>query len=304
MVLLALLCLICGDFPAAKHAFSISTDSEETIAEFKESIWFTPEFHKHLLASKLTLWNVNLPDNDDAEIKNLLSKNNRDEMLAIRNISRYFSRQPPAERIHVIVFPESEFEFITLSSSLSPESKASKVKSIPAHTTSASIQSTIQTHQSVDLIFKQELEGKLHHNIAHFVKTIFPSWNAQPIADKIKTSKEFKSFLSAAKEKNCYDWLDNLTQLIIRLVNNQESRKDVIVYYNHVNKPLTSNRANHCLDNTVMYPDDVPSENQPIHWHYIHLIVEQKVLNSKDNSAMDIQLTSYTRKVFGMQSNH
>ncbi|RUS31152.1 hypothetical protein BC938DRAFT_478377 [Jimgerdemannia flammicorona] len=229
---------------------------EETVAEFKESIRFAPEFHKYLLANKLTLWDVNLPDDNDAEIKNLLSKNNRDEMLVTRNVSRYFSRQPPAERIHIIVFPKSKFEFITSLSSLSPKSKVSK-----------------------------ELEGKLYCNIAHFVETMFPSWNAQPIADKIKTSKEFKSFLSAAKEKNHYDRLDNLTQLIIRL-------------------PLASNGANRCLDNAVMYPDDVPSENQPIHWCYIHLIIEQKVLNLKDNSATDIQLASYVREVFGAQPNH
>lgn len=104
---ITLCCLIHGNNISA--AFPVKVDNDKTIGELKKIIKDenSNEFFG-VDAKDLTLWKVEIPDNDDDddEIKKLiLQDNQKTKLLGIRYIEDYWTDSPPKRCIHVIVEP-------------------------------------------------------------------------------------------------------------------------------------------------------------------------------------------------------
>ncbi|RGB22487.1 hypothetical protein C1646_677806 [Rhizophagus diaphanus] len=92
----------------AHNAFAININKNKTISELKSLI--QKEKHNDFAgidSDQLKLWQVEIPDNCYDELTNsqLLGNN---ELLATKKISKYFTKNPADEHIHIIVtLPET-----------------------------------------------------------------------------------------------------------------------------------------------------------------------------------------------------
>jgi hypothetical protein len=98
---ITLLCLVKGNTLA--NAFSVKISRDEPISELKKAIKAEKQNDfAGIDADRLKLWKVTIPGDQDDQLRNLILQD-RDELLAIRKISKYFPDSPPEEHIHVIV---------------------------------------------------------------------------------------------------------------------------------------------------------------------------------------------------------
>ena len=103
---ITIFCLVHGE-PLA-NSFSVDIDKSKTISYLKELIKAkkTPEFDD-VATDKLTLWRVNIRDDDNDGIQQLVLKNNDithvSEMLPTRKIEKYFPDTPSDEHVHVVI---------------------------------------------------------------------------------------------------------------------------------------------------------------------------------------------------------
>ncbi len=96
---ITLLCLVKGNTLA--NAFSVKISREEPISELKKAIKAEKQNDfAGVDADRLKLWKVSIPDDRDDLLSNPILQ---DELLATKEISKYFPDPPLEEHIHVIV---------------------------------------------------------------------------------------------------------------------------------------------------------------------------------------------------------
>ena len=98
---ITLLCLVKGNKTAS--AFPVHIDGNSLVGDLKEAIKTKKHktFHD-VEADELRLWKVTIPDDQDDPLSNL-SFQDKDELLATREIGDYWTEKPPKRHIHVIV---------------------------------------------------------------------------------------------------------------------------------------------------------------------------------------------------------
>ncbi|CAG8740499.1 2906_t:CDS:1, partial [Cetraspora pellucida] len=108
---ISLICLVRGQ--PATCAFVVDIESNKYISHLKSVIKRvrSPEY-KHIVADKLRLWKIEIPDSRDEEITNY-SLDSQDELIAASPINNYWSVSPPARHVHVIVVPPGTAEIIS-----------------------------------------------------------------------------------------------------------------------------------------------------------------------------------------------
>ena len=103
---ITLFCLVHGE-PIA-NTFPVKISRHDTIGDLKKLIKEekAPEFDD-VATDKLTLWRVNIRDDDNDGIQQLVLKNNDiahvSEMLPTRKIEKYFPDTPSDEHVHVVI---------------------------------------------------------------------------------------------------------------------------------------------------------------------------------------------------------
>ncbi|KAF9994042.1 hypothetical protein BGZ80_001265 [Entomortierella chlamydospora] len=103
---LTLFCLVV-DGEATSNAFSVEIDSNKTVDGFKKLIKAekSPEFDD-IVADKLTLWRVSIPDDNEDDIPILLNSVSNDEkkkLKATSELIEVFEEKPPKKTIRIIV---------------------------------------------------------------------------------------------------------------------------------------------------------------------------------------------------------
>ncbi|CAB5184262.1 unnamed protein product [Rhizophagus irregularis] len=92
----------------AHNAFAININKNKTISELKSLI--QKEKHNDFAGidpDQLKLWQVEIPDDCFDELTNLQLLGNN-ELLATKKISKYFTKTPANEHVHIIVtLPET-----------------------------------------------------------------------------------------------------------------------------------------------------------------------------------------------------
>src|SRR2546421_13042629 len=98
---ITLFCLVKGNTTA--NAFEVDIEKDKSVSHLKKVIKAekAPEFD-HFPADRLKLWKVEIRDDQDDLLSNL-TLNDRDELLATRDIGDYWTEKPPKRHIHVIV---------------------------------------------------------------------------------------------------------------------------------------------------------------------------------------------------------
>ena len=100
---ISLFCLVKGNTTA--NAFSVKISSDETISELKKAIKAEKQNDfAGVDANELKLWKVEIADGCNDLLSNLSLKE-KDELSALKKISKYFSDLPAKECIYVIVKP-------------------------------------------------------------------------------------------------------------------------------------------------------------------------------------------------------
>ena len=100
---ITLLCLVKGNRTA--NAFAVDIDSEKLVSHLKEAIkGKNAQTFANVDAKDIKLWNVKIPDDRDDLLSNLTLQD-KDELLATRDIGDYWTEKPPKRHIHVIVSP-------------------------------------------------------------------------------------------------------------------------------------------------------------------------------------------------------
>ena len=100
---ITLLCLVKGNTLA--NAFPVDIDKDQLVGHLKDAIKARNQNDfAGVDAVKLRLWKVEIPEDRDDLLSNL-SLQDKDELLATKKISKYFSDSPPEEHIHVLVSP-------------------------------------------------------------------------------------------------------------------------------------------------------------------------------------------------------
>jgi len=99
---ITLLCLVKGNTLA--NAFAVDIDSEKLVSHLKDAIKDKIDVPAGFKAKDLKLWNVTIPDDRDDLLSNLTLEN-KDELLATREIGDYWTEKPPKRHIHVLVEP-------------------------------------------------------------------------------------------------------------------------------------------------------------------------------------------------------
>ena len=107
-------CLVHGATPATDRVFPVVIARSRTVGTLKELIKQRkhPEF-VDFAADKLTLWDVSIPldDNADNALKQLVLRDNEakgvQKLLPAKRFSSYFSDEPAEGHVHVIVQPPS-----------------------------------------------------------------------------------------------------------------------------------------------------------------------------------------------------
>jgi hypothetical protein len=94
---ITLLCLVKGNTLA--NAFPVHIDGNSLVGDLKKVIKAekAPEFD-NFAADRLKLWNVKIPDDRDDLLSNLTLQD-KDELLATRDIGDYWSEKPPKRHI-------------------------------------------------------------------------------------------------------------------------------------------------------------------------------------------------------------
>uniref|UniRef100_U9ULS9 Crinkler effector protein N-terminal domain-containing protein n=1 Tax=Rhizophagus irregularis (strain DAOM 181602 / DAOM 197198 / MUCL 43194) TaxID=747089 RepID=U9ULS9_RHIID len=102
---ITLFCIVQGN---AHNAFAININKNKTISELKSLI--QKEKHNDFAGidpDQLKLWQVEIPDDCFDELTNLQLLGNN-ELLATKKISKYFTKTPANEHVHIIVtLPET-----------------------------------------------------------------------------------------------------------------------------------------------------------------------------------------------------
>ena len=100
---ITLLCLVKGNTLA--NAFPVHIDGNSLVGDLKKVIKAekAPEFD-NFAADRLKLWNVKIP-NDRNDLLSNLSLDDKDELLATRDIGDYWTEKPLKKHIHVLVEP-------------------------------------------------------------------------------------------------------------------------------------------------------------------------------------------------------
>ncbi|CAB5392991.1 unnamed protein product [Rhizophagus irregularis] len=102
---ITLFCIVQGN---AHNAFAININKNKTISELKSLI--QKEKHNDFAGidpDQLKLWQVEIPDDCYDELTNSQLFGNN-ELLATKKISKYFTKNPADEHIHIIVtLPET-----------------------------------------------------------------------------------------------------------------------------------------------------------------------------------------------------
>jgi hypothetical protein len=98
---ITLLCLVKGNTVA--NAFAVDIDREKLVSHLKKIIKAEKQNDfAGVDADKLKLWKVEIPDDRDDQFSNL-SLQDKDELLATREIEDYWTEKPPKKSVHVIV---------------------------------------------------------------------------------------------------------------------------------------------------------------------------------------------------------
>jgi hypothetical protein len=103
---LTLFCLVDG-LPSAR-AFPIKATFADTVGDLKDLIKTnqTPAFDD-ITPDQLTLWKVEIPDNDDDEeipiLLSTVSAKDKKTLKATRELNELFTTPPPKKTIHIIV---------------------------------------------------------------------------------------------------------------------------------------------------------------------------------------------------------
>jgi Crinkler effector protein N-terminal domain len=103
MATITLICIIYGEstpFPVHIDKTLLVDDLKKEIKKQKENDF------RNIDADKLTLWNVDISDDDEAAIRQLALQAdtaNETMMRPARKISRYFVNEPTEEHIHVVI---------------------------------------------------------------------------------------------------------------------------------------------------------------------------------------------------------
>jgi Crinkler effector protein N-terminal domain len=99
--IVTLICLVNGD--SSERTFAVDISNDKLVVHLKDEIKKkkSPKFDD-IPADELTLWRVDIPDDDEAAI---LQADTATETLMrpTREISVYFKNQPTMRRIHVVI---------------------------------------------------------------------------------------------------------------------------------------------------------------------------------------------------------
>jgi hypothetical protein len=103
---LTLFCLVDGE--ATSQAFSVDIEQTKAVDQLKKVIKTekAPRFDD-VAADELTLWKVEIPDDDDDEeipfLLNAVSTKDKKKLKATRELNEFFTKPPPKKTIHIIV---------------------------------------------------------------------------------------------------------------------------------------------------------------------------------------------------------
>ena len=87
------------------NAFPIDIEKDQLVGHLKDAIKAKNENDfAGVDAVKIKLWNVKISDDRNDLLSNL-SLQNKDELLATREIGDYWTEKPPKRHIHVLVEP-------------------------------------------------------------------------------------------------------------------------------------------------------------------------------------------------------
>lgn len=97
-----IICLVHGDAP--EHAFAVDVNKFKYVTHLEKLIKKTKT---HIANDKVALWNINIPENDKAALRELVLKddkaNNIMKMSSGEKIGKYFHEKPSIGHIHVII---------------------------------------------------------------------------------------------------------------------------------------------------------------------------------------------------------
>ena len=100
---ITLLCLVKGNTLA--NAFPVDIEKEQLVGHLKKVIKAEqPQTFANVDAKDIKLWNVKIPDVQDDLLSNLTLQD-KDELLATRDIGDYWTEKPLKKHIHVLVEP-------------------------------------------------------------------------------------------------------------------------------------------------------------------------------------------------------
>src|SRR3954469_24206873 len=98
---ITLLCLVKGNTLA--NAFPVDIGKDQLVGHLKKIIKAEKQNDfAGVDADKLKLWKKEIPDDQDDLLSNL-SLQDKDELLATRDIGDYWTEKPPKRHIHVLV---------------------------------------------------------------------------------------------------------------------------------------------------------------------------------------------------------
>ena len=100
---ITLLCLVKGNILA--NAFPVHIDGNSLVGDLKKVIKAeNAQTFANVDAKDIKLWKVSIPDDQDDLLSNL-SLQDKDELLATRDIGDYWTEKPLKKHIHVLVEP-------------------------------------------------------------------------------------------------------------------------------------------------------------------------------------------------------
>ncbi|CAG8699473.1 5737_t:CDS:2 [Rhizophagus irregularis] len=103
-MIITLFCLIEGNLPADNYAFPIDISQELSVGVLKQKIRESkPNDLANIDFNNITLWQVDLPDDNDDVIHEFRSHKSTKKMRATRKIGFYWPETPSEQVIHVII---------------------------------------------------------------------------------------------------------------------------------------------------------------------------------------------------------
>ncbi|CAB5357213.1 unnamed protein product [Rhizophagus irregularis] len=103
-MIITLFCLIEGNLPADNYAFPIDISQELLVGVLKQKIRESkPNDLANIDFNNITLWQVDLPDDNDDVIREFRSHKSTKKMRATRKIGLYWPETPSEQVIHVII---------------------------------------------------------------------------------------------------------------------------------------------------------------------------------------------------------